>query len=120
MAGQNDFTKMHCPKCAKTTTHKDVPIDGRWAMRCQECQNVTTTGGNNLKCGFGQYVKYKNVPNMEVCTDCPPGRFAKAKTSRNKECKKCPRGWIQPLSKQGRCIRCDSGKKANRERTACV
>jgi hypothetical protein len=78
------------------------------------------TGGNNLKCGFGQYVKYKNVPNMEVCTDCPRGRFAKAKTSRNKECKRCPRGWIQPDTKQGRCNRCPSGTKANRERTACV
>ena len=82
--------------------------------------NLVGSGGNNIQCGLGQFVAYKNVPNMERCADCQPGTFAKAKTTRNKECKQCPRDWVQPNAKQGRCERCSPEKKSNPARTECI
>ena len=75
---------------------------------------------DKVHCGFGQYVKNKGIAGQEICELCAPGKFSKAKTTRNKKCNTCKEGFVQPEEGHGGCYKCKEGMTHNEEHTRCL
>ncbi len=77
-------------------------------------------GGYDISCPKGMYVKGKGQAGKEFCAKCPAGTYSLLRSHKNKMCKRCPKGYIQPDEGMSKCYKCEEGKKSDKARIHCV
>jgi hypothetical protein len=95
-------------KCEDCAINYFTPISGM--TNCIDCPNGYEAKLNQSvscsKCSTGTY----GEKFVLGCSMCEPGKFRRNDDVQLDACRGCPKGFYQPLNRQGRCFLCSPGK----------
>ncbi len=122
-AGNDMIDQCTCfTQCDISNCHADAEKKVITHMARDVCKMADPyfSGGFDISCPKGMYVKGKGQAGKEFCAKCPVGTYSLLRSHKNKTCKRCPKGYIQPDEGMSKCYKCEEGKKSDKARIHCV